>query len=204
MINNDKILTFFIIVIIFLTINAYAGNVSYYSPTGEKITKEKYNQLNNNRAIEFQEIQKLCKKALSEMKDFLGRPLYDKEGNLIDYSSNIYQINSNTKRQGYDEYGRPLFDEKGRRFMYDVSVDNFRKQYGADYYRKRYLESGKPSDLVKYQRELEKAWGVSSSSTRTNLDAAYEADRAMERFLKSGKPSDLVRYQRALERALGQ
>ena len=67
----------------------------------------------------------------------------------------------------------------------------------AEYYQNRYESSGQASDLVCYQKALERE--LSGSKTFNCPKSAQHYQSAYER---SGNSSDLVCYQQALEREL--
>lgn len=85
-----------------------------------------------------------------------------------------------------------------------VSLSVFAQQtpYGscpdrAETYQKRYESSGQPSDLVCYQKTLERELGGSQKFSCPNNAQYYQTA-----YESSGNSSDLVCYQQALEREL--
>lgn len=70
----------------------------------------------------------------------------------------------------------------------------------ADAYQRRYESSFRASDLVCYQKALERE--LTSSAGSTPYDCPLSAQSYQDRYESSMRASDLVCYQKALEREL--
>ena len=135
------------------------GQVAYFDKNGNRITADEYQLLKKitvKQAAEAPTINRISHPpapqpaaipAEDEMPvDFLGRPLKDDQGRWITYPETEtggrgYTTRSNSYVSGEDSpYG---------------DMDAARR---ADRYKRKYLRDGKTTDLIRYRRELDKAF----------------------------------------------
>jgi len=160
-----KRLFFKLTTIIFFTIifipQTYADGITYFSPDGEKISKEEYEKLLEERA-EKSAAQKNQQEKMTDAqgdpngddsyektvpRDYLGRPMKTRKGLWITYpgdegiSDSRYNSNSViTRTKSYRE-----------------NSDSMNKSSDArkvDRYKEKFLKSGKMTDLHKYRESL--------------------------------------------------
>jgi hypothetical protein len=122
---NKKLIFVFIMLLsfAFFPIPGLAESTAFYSPEGNIITENSYNEIVAERKAEFEELKAALVKVLKDRNGETKRPHLNENEQpsddlFVQVSMHDENGNPTTAPAYLDSKGRPIYDSEGRRYVY--------------------------------------------------------------------------------------
>lgn len=201
MLKKLTLILIFLFIQLLLINPSLAGEVKYYSPEGNLITKEKYKELSKKVQKEAQEIKMAKIQSLLKETDENGRPKFDyRNGELVHL---IYEKQNTKSQYTKDVASKIPHDKYSRRYTYPIikKRGNIVPQYTYSYNDEK-LKDERLLRKLQIQNELNKMNSSSFEYLRQMREDFRSINRDHEDFKTRMQLDDIEQSTSRIERKL--